>query len=156
MKKLPFYYILVAFLLVGCNKGEIYEITDQCSFPEQFITPCFYKLGDIYKDRIVITNQDDYMTFQYKIKGNIEGYQCDTVHLPEVNFNNYSILGVVTTGGGCGAIYERKVYKDTGEKKIIYKIKVDYKGNCFIYLQSWNWVFIPKLPKGYSVDFQVN
>ena len=43
---------------------------------------------------------------------------------PEVDFSQTTLLGQYAQGGGCGIDYERHVYRDDEDKRIIYSIEV--------------------------------
>ena len=88
-------------------------------------------------------------------KNNYSDIDCDTSELPEIDFSKYTLLSKLTQGGGCTATYQRKILNDTKNRKIIYEIAVDYEGKCEMLIGNWNFVFVPKTPDDYSVDFQI-
>lgn len=93
-------------------------------------------------DRWFINNQSTYQqTF-------------DTIcALPAIDFNNYTLLGLETTGG-CETKYIREVEReDNGNTH--YKIIVKSCGTCKKLSISYNWVTIPKIPDNASVTFEV-
>lgn len=58
-------------------------------------------------------------------------------------------------GGGCRAKYQRRVLKDTENKKIIYEIVAAYEDQCAMVVESRNWVIIPKIPDNYIIEFRL-
>ena len=155
MRNTIFALAILSVTLICCNDEEFYNYTDQCIFPESFITPCFSNISEYNSDRVIITTQTDYLAFQHAIRASFQNMPCDTAKLPEIDFSKYSLLGIESEGGGCMVDYQRNLYKDTREKKIIYDVKVTYSGFCFMLIGSWNWVYIPKLQSGYSVEFRL-
>ena len=157
MKKGWIVLIILSLLLIACEKHKTLDITDQCEFHEIILSPCFYGITNLSNDNyVIIRNNEAYLNFANSIRIHPYNTNCDTAILPVIDFNKYSLLGRNTSGGGCGATYDRQILKDIDDKKIIYKINVQYEGSCYILIENWNWVYIPKLEKGYSVEFQVN
>ena len=72
-----------------------------------------------------------------------------------VDFSQYSVLGKYADGDGCSVFYDRNVTKDTKKKKYIYTIRVISCGDCALGDYSTNWVLIPKIEEGFSVEFVV-
>ncbi|MEN8223938.1 MAG: hypothetical protein ABFS05_01145, partial [Bacteroidota bacterium] len=80
------------------------------------------------------------------------GYSTDP---PEIDFDEFSLLGQWATGS-CETKFIRDVDKDDDKKTIIYSIKVRDCGVCKKERYDANLVLIPKIPAGYSVEFEVN
>jgi len=72
-----------------------------------------------------------------------------------IDFSKYSVLGKYASGDGCRVVYNRDVTKYLEIKKYIYKITVIECGNCLTGDQSMNWVLIPKIEDGFSVEIIV-
>ncbi len=146
--------LFLTLSFISCEKeGKIIDITSFCKFPV-ILKPCF--LPQNYEnDEIVFRVNEQYQIYENTIRGHPENVNCDTAKLPEIDFDKFSLLGKETGGGGCGAKSEHTVLKDTKNKKIIYKISVEYIGNCFIYFFSFNFVLVPKIPDDYEIEFQV-
>lgn len=155
MKKLFFCLISISFLLIACEKENVTDITDRCLFHDDLLGTCFYGISSYANEEIIIKDNEAYQVFEDSIRIHPLNTNCDTASLTPIDFNVFTLLAKKTSGGGCSVIYDRKVLKDSENKKIIYKIKVQYEGPCDMLISSWNWVYIPKLEEGYSVEFQV-
>ena len=142
---------------LSCEKyNGILDVTDQCEFPESFFPYCFHGISFTDYEELIITDNESYQIFGDSIRIIAPNHpECDTATIPYIDFNRYSLLGKHTWNGCCSATYDRKIYKDKGERKIIYRINVEYHLGCDALCGSWNWVFIPKLSKDYSVEFEV-
>ncbi len=81
--------------------------------------------------------------------------ECADFQLPSIDFSRYTLLGKYAYGGGCSVSFERKVYKDDVNKRIIFSIKVIEKGPCEMIIGKMNWVLVQKIPPNYSVIFEV-
>ncbi len=74
--------------------------------------------------------------------------------LPTIDFNNYSLLGVRTTGQ-CEVKLIREVISLDDENKYHYKLTVKSCGLCKSMTYTDNWVTVPKLPSGWTVRFEI-
>lgn len=79
---------------------------------------------------------------------------CDNIIDPTIDFNQFSLLGMYASGG-CKVTFKPQVLKDEQNKKYKFTVFVFEKGLCKKAAISNNWVLVPKLPLGYSVDFEV-
>ena len=156
MNKRCFVLLVYSLLFAACENDKLIELTEQCEFHENLLGSCFSGIGDCGYDEIVITDSESYQHFGNVIRIHPVNVDCDTAALPYIDFNGYTLLGKRTSGGGCSAYYDRKIFKDKKDKRIIYKIEVQYGGACAMLIGSWNWISIPKLLEGYSVEFKVN
>jgi hypothetical protein len=153
MKKSLIAIILFSLTFIACEEDKLIDITDQCKFENIIFGECFTRFYNYGQDQIVITNNETYLIFCDSVRVLPYSPNCDSATPEIINFTQYSLLAVSTGGGGCDAYYERKILKDIQHKKIIYKIKARYTGECMAILSSWNWVLIPKIEEGYSVEF---
>ncbi len=80
---------------------------------------------------------------------------CADFQLPPINFSQYTLLGKYAYGGGCSVSFERKIYKDEVNKRIIFSIKVIEKGPCEMLIGRMNWVLVQKIPSNYNVVFKI-
>jgi hypothetical protein len=139
---------------MSCEKeGETNDITANCEFPG-ILSSCFSP-GNYENDEIVFRNKEQYQYYENIIRAHPANVNCDTAKLPEIDFEKFTLLGKETHGGGCGVKFEREVLKDTKNKKIIYKISVEYIGPCYMLFVSYNFVLVPKIPADYEIEFQV-
>jgi len=108
---------------------------------------------EIRGKEFVVNTQDEYQgLLEFK------SFYCEgnDFVLPEINFSQNTLLGKWTSGGGCSIDFVRKVYRDDGNKRIIYLINVVNEGTCSMMGESMNWILIPKVPSGYEVEFIVS
>ncbi|MDD2635971.1 MAG: hypothetical protein PHW82_10775 [Bacteroidales bacterium] len=110
---------------------------------------CFPPFGQ-EPDEYVITDDSLYQSML-----TIGTIVCDDYTLPEIDFTSYTLLGKYTVSNGEVKYYEREVIKDKGSSKYIYNIYMKCKNNNKAAI-SMNWVLVPKLPAGYSVEFIVD
>lgn len=157
MRRLVPVQILLFVFFLSCEKDcEIRDITDQCIFHEEFLSPCFHGITSSEYNEIVISDTTVYYQFGHAIRIFPCNLNCDTARLPPIDFSKYTLLGKRTYGGGCTAEYVRQVFEDKCEKMIIYEINVEYSGGCDMLIGNWNWVYIPKLPVDFTVAFRVS
>ncbi len=149
------YFLAIILTFTGCDKEDLIDITDQVIFSSLFRSPCFDVIANTEKDEFVIREEDAFKAYVDSIRIYPVNQNCDTASLPEIDFTEYTLLGKYTSGGGCDVKYERKVYKDEINKRIIYEIDVKYIGLCDMLITSKNWVLIPKMPENYTFEFRV-
>ncbi len=78
----------------------------------------------------------------------ISGDQCD---LPDIDFVQYTLLGLLTQGTGCSRSYRRNV--SGSGNKFIYEVTVRECGGCEPLELRWHWVTIPKISSSANVEF---
>jgi hypothetical protein len=71
-----------------------------------------------------------------------------------IDFDNYSLLGLYVTDGGCSGSITREVTKLEIEKQYHYKVSMYTCGLCKKEFYDYNWVTVPKLPNGWIVTFE--
>jgi len=74
--------------------------------------------------------------------------------LPYINFGKYMLSGKKTSGR-CKATSNYLVSVDYKNRKVKYAIDVDYSGNCYTQVMSWNFACIPKVLDDYTIDTEV-
>jgi len=144
-------------VLASCEESEsLIDISDQVQFLNvDFFGPCFYGPVDKKYHEITFTDNQSYQIFGNSIRVNLYNMDCQSADITIIDFNKYSLIGKYTSGGGCSSQYERQILDDKVNKKLIYKIKVQYSGDCELYFFNMNWALIPKLENGYKIEFQV-
>lgn len=152
---LPFIVLIIT--ISSCSKNEYVDITDDCEFREIFEDNCFW--GNPYRDTnwLVFFDKEEFNTFAETKRMDYENKDCENVELPRVNFLGYTLIGSYTERGG-GTYLERKVFKNSETKTIIYQIDINIDESSFhdaILLTSWNWVLIPWLKTNYSFEFVI-
>lgn len=147
MKK-TFYNITILSLILFLNSCEKEDIFEGIIVKEFDAGRCLPPFGD-EPDEYIITNDSLYQNLL-----TLGTVVCDDYTLPEIDFATYTLLGKFTFSNGSPKYYKREVIKDEGNMKYIYNIYMKCKNNKKEAL-SMNWVLVPKLPAGYSVEFSV-
>jgi hypothetical protein len=80
---------------------------------------------------------------------------CDSVQFEPVDFSQYTILSMAADASGCEQYFCPKVEKLDAEQKYRFTITVQECGGCEPLVIRRFWVVVPKLPDGYTVDFEV-
>lgn len=143
-------FILIFLVtLIGCKKDNTKIIVPDVVFLSDFGT-CFSNFSE---DTPYVIR--DKLTF-YEIMESVRTNDstCDTASIPEIDFNNYSLIGYLTIGI-CSIDNEKNILLNESEKTYHYLITINYneKPTCKILVATMNWALIPKLPKDYSVEF---
>jgi hypothetical protein len=74
---------------------------------------------------------------------------------PEINFNEYTLLGTNADASGCEAPeYKMDVIRNGGE--YIFIINIRTIGDCDMAILHNKWILVPKIPAGYKVSFEIN
>jgi len=71
-----------------------------------------------------------------------------------IDFSEYTVLGL-SVSGRCWVVFDRNVTKNVERQTYIYTITVIECGDCYSSNSSMNWVLIPKIEEGFSVEFMV-
>jgi hypothetical protein len=75
-----------------------------------------------------------------------------------IDFDKYTLAGYNVNTGDCGrpAGLEQKAFRDAGENRYVLEISYPRRsGSCHVPIWHAVWVLVPKLPEGYSFDFEV-
>ncbi|MBK8806709.1 MAG: hypothetical protein IPO21_08710 [Bacteroidales bacterium] len=139
----------------GQPEPELVEITDECIFRDNILSTCFYGRVETEIGMYVIRTNEEYQEFGDKVRANYDNIDCDTAKLPEIDFSKYSLISFLTGGSGCSAHFQRRVYKDTINSNIVYKIEENYEGDCEMYIENRNWAIVPAIPYDYIVEFNI-
>lgn len=84
----------------------------------------------------------------------LENPSCDTAAFPAIDFDNFSLLGQHAEAEGDGTTFYREVTMDTVAQTVTYTIYVRACGKAKQFVNSLNWVKVPKIPNGYVVNFE--
>ncbi|SFD15309.1 hypothetical protein [Spirosoma endophyticum] len=166
-------WFLIGFLAIleGCiglldpndhNKGIISAVYPQTVIPSDkwsCYEPALIFNPKIGQANIVIDNDSSFHGyFDYKnyydstrFSGN---FPCINYQLEPIDFSKYTLLGNYAAGG-CNVAFTRIVEPDDRAKKYIYTVDVREAGACKKLEYSMNWILVPKLPVGYTVEFLV-
>jgi hypothetical protein len=83
--------------------------------------------------------------------------ECQTLTgQPPVNLREYSIVGVLAQGGGCGARFERIIRRDDANRQLLYHVVMQSFGLCDMLISNRNWLAVPRIPEAYELQFQVD
>lgn len=146
--KIRFFLIIgfFGFTLNSCNKGgeECVSVIENSGIIESSVSfPCD---TPFYNGNFVIDSEEDLDSVM-----NLE-VVCER---PEIDFTQYTMLGKYAWTEEKGSYY-RNVEKDTVNLTYDYTITVKTCGECNCLSQNMNWVLVPKLPEGWTVDFKLN
>ncbi len=158
MKKLivPAFLILasIVVLLNGCEKDE-----DPCVNPYDTVSgvvvsdyqfgECVSTLG-MLSQNYIIENKDAFEALPILPSDN---GNCNQQNISTIDFDRYALLGLYADGA-CDVIFDRNVEQDTQNKKYIYTVSRTLCNSCERHEYSMNWVLVPKLPTGYTVEFR--
>jgi len=134
---------VLGILFFACNKNgeECESVIENSGIIERSIDfPCN---TPFYNGNFVIDSDDDLDSVM-----NLE-VVCER---PEIDFTQYTLLGKYAWTEDKGSYY-RNVEMDTVNFTYDYTITVKTCGECDCLSQNMNWVLVPKLPEGWSVDF---
>jgi hypothetical protein len=138
--------IILVILVVGCiNQKDEIAFTDL----EEDLS-CIFPLD--MPEEMVITSQKEYEELLTYVS---DSPTCQDFVLPDLDFSQVTLLGKHAYGVGCSITFERHVYRDTEQKKIIYSVTVIEEGCCEMLGMSMNWITIPTVPAGYTVVFEI-
>jgi len=148
------FLILFVFIFISCEKYD--DFNDQVQFLEvSYFGRCFYGMPAGLAKEVFLSDNEAYLEYFNSKRVQSNKIDCDTVHLPKIDFDNYSLIGKFTSAGGCHVYYDRKFVNNRLAKTLVYYINIEYTGNCKVLTTSMNWALIPKLDKGYKVEYRV-
>lgn len=79
---------------------------------------------------------------------------CVSAVAPQIDFRQYTLIGVGTMVGGCPAGSQMDVTVEQDEAKQVYRLKVTtYDNPCRGLSYRQQWGLVKKLPVGYKVEF---
>ena len=73
---------------------------------------------------------------------------------PEVDFSQKTVLGNQAAGTGCSVDFERHVYRDDENRRILYAVDVIEEGLCEMLGWNRNLITVASVPSDYSVEFE--
>ncbi|MBD2699086.1 hypothetical protein IC229_00440 [Spirosoma sp. BT702] len=142
--------------IISASYPQLTNAADKWNCYEPALFSVNLKAG---RNNIVIDNDSSFRAyFDYKNYYDStrfdRNFSCLNYQLEPVNFSKYSLLGNYAAGG-CDVAFTRTVERDDMAKKYIYTVKVREAGACKKLEYSMNWVLVPKLPMGYTVEFLI-
>lgn len=101
-------------------------------------------VGDLNRFGMHITTDAEYhRVFEY----------CCAGQLDSVDFTKYDILGLGTLDKGVKSTYLRQAHLDETRKKVIYTVTERYCRRSSPVRGNGNFVLVPEVPPGYSVEY---
>jgi len=158
MKKiiLPAFILLfsIVVLLNGCEKEEDpclnpYDTVSGIAAADYHFGECVSTLG-ILGQNYTIENKEAFDALSLIPSDRAD---CSDNTVSSINFEKYSLLGLYADGA-CDVIFNRDVAQDIENKKYIYTVSRTLCSSCERHEYSMNWVLVPKLPEGYTVEFR--
>jgi len=74
----------------------------------------------------------------------------------QIDFSKYTLLGQAAHSGGCELPdYIIEVGKYNNKREYVYRVIIKRNGDCAAAFNKNEWVLIQKIPKDYSVKFQI-
>jgi hypothetical protein len=120
--------------------------------PEAYViqTESLYQEGYLGYQQARVEHPDRY---QSSPEMGYEAFLATCNVFPEVDFEQYSVLGAHATGTGCTVAFEKHVYRDDQSKTVLYEISVIEEGACEMVSHNRNLILVPRIPPEYSVEF---
>jgi hypothetical protein len=110
-----------------------------------------------FKSQLIVVN--DQREYEQLLQFLSSHRNCGNFVLPTINFSQYTLLGKLVRGNGCGPALIRHMYKDNVHKKIVFSIYIDTherpESMCQAYVESMNWSLLPKIPSDYAVELSL-
>lgn len=135
-----------------------------------FLTTPPYTVGRMvhYQDVFTVDQVTGEVTFNIAPQAGSKIWMCATNRLYETwhdrecsmdyfNFDSLIMLGKVVTGDGCLRGFEKELYLDHAEQRLIYqwrRIEDNPSGGCpSIAIELDSWITVEKPPAGYNIVF---
>lgn len=80
--------------------------------------------------------------------------RCGDRPLPDLDFQHYTLLGYPGMEGGCRVEFIPRIHKDPAAMAYVYELGAVVYGTCKMLNMRENWVLVPRLPEGYTVEFR--
>ncbi|PLX15650.1 MAG: hypothetical protein C0599_16455 [Salinivirgaceae bacterium] len=150
MKRYLIYFlVLLSAFAFSCSEDDDptqtlnYELLDwtECSFAFSFQSGDSFIINDTASFNALID------TIAYT--------NCVNFDYPEIDFENYTLLGLFSEGGGCEASYDRSFTRNEDIQNYEYKVTVNYTGGCDMLIMHANWILVDKIPENAVVLFQL-
>jgi len=151
-------FIFLQILVLNYSHQEPYPIywSTQDSVP--FSTPTGWEPIDVHcinlykyqsgENAVVIRSQKDFENVFEGVK-NLNP-NCTIDILPNINFNEFSLIGYALTSGGCDDPYVDLVVKQT--KDITLMVRIQQNGSCKKNIIKNYWWRVPKIDSSISVQ----
>jgi len=144
-----FWLVLFAVLLVGSACEKDCEVKDENTIGGIAVSDKFSAIeitNDFRKQRFYwFLNQS---SMPNGLLVSLDGGK----NYGEVDFEKYQVLGYYAVGN-CEVSFQGNVALDDANKWVNYTMEVEECGDCEIRRERMNWVLIPTVPDGYTVQF---
>lgn len=149
-------FLLAIILLTSCKEEKNcldYAANNGAIIREIDLGQCY---GLLKKEFILIKDATKYNNLVGQVDDSLlVNLGCATQPpLPNIDFEEFSLIGAHTTGEGCIVSYQRNVTIDTINQIINYNIIVHQCGSCTDIRHNMNWVLIKKVNS--KTNIQVN
>ncbi len=121
----------------------------------QEIIPCTkitFKCAQIYGGNYFINNDTTYHEL-FQIRS--QHPACLDYSFPVIDFSQYSLLGIVTSTGGCSSPKIEYSITKNSDNNYIYELNIEQQGCCKPKLGVKVWCLIPKIADNSIVDFNI-
>lgn len=108
-------------------------------------------LGGNISGKHVIQNNTEYESL---LINRYRENDCSNYQLPNIDFDNYTLIGYVCSAGGCSPpIYSKKITQATSQYFI--NLEIIKQGHCKINHTVEIWCLIPKIQRKKDVQFNI-
>ena len=157
-------YLPILLLILSCDKNQDYDHeviasnTIYLKNSDLFNTVTCFSISNIeLESGFVIDNISDYQKFADSLRIYPYNSDCDTATLIDINFTQYTLIGIQTAHGACDSI-SREIFVNNKKKDIMYNINIkESNETCSrILYVPLNLALMPKKPDKYKIEFKVN
>ena len=146
---------LLLALLSACSKSVITPIDDT---PQSAPIPCIsVRAHNGLDDPLqVIRSEGEYQAMQRALRDTAE--RCADSTFPAIDFSRYTLLGTITTGGGCwltAPVSRMSIVRDAVAKSVLWKIVHIQQGSCKPLNHITSWIIVPAIPADHTVSVAV-
>jgi len=145
------YLLLAVSIFSACKKTD--ELPEQIIGTGEIISNAKVLPGLLSIDYTGISGEYMINTASENIYELMVSYD-NGLTLDSINFVKYTLLGQYASGP-CNVVFERNVFKNVPAKTYKYDVKIYQEGSCESLASSMNWVIIPKMEDGYTVEFKI-
>jgi hypothetical protein len=127
------------------NDSNWVEVLDTISFNIECLD------ADKMAEKYVIRDTSEYKILYDAIWSGDIYEKCQEYELPFINFERYSLLGLLTLTGPCKI--KRMIFINDIEKKYFYQIEITITSLEKILFTNQNWLLVPKIKSEYEIIF---
>jgi len=97
---------------------------------------------------------EDQSAFKILLDGFMESEICESFTVPELDFNEVSVLGFETLSSFCENDYSFNVDAKPEESIYEYTVNVRLNAECTELERRMHWISLPKIPSDYQIEFR--